>query len=480
MFGYFTGLVDSYSKCLAPRREELVRLQTYVEDPSQTLEIAVDRYEFLKSKLQEERKTKEQKAKEEEMEAMQIDWHDFVTVEVITFDDEPEEKRPPPISSVRQKVEEVPMDVDMDTEESKTLDAINRRMEEQTQPKHEEFKEPPKREVVPEDNEEDMDLDGARIVTDYERRPEVVDGRQKCPKCGKMIPSAEFERHLKIELSSPSYHAQRKDLINKTEGRSIATSDEIVSNLKEFVSQRPDISGNVEKQLPSAVKEERQRKPQVVYDGSLGNMSRTTANVAMMAVQQKKNAGLARDPSAMAAELAAAPARKVMNLLTQQPVAGMQPVAPPKPAPPAVAAAPVLNPLAFLRTGMSTTLNMTGGLLPIDKYGGSSDDTLMPEEEWLRHFPGSLTIHVRVPNDGGESEWNFVGQILKLSMDPRTTVGKLKGAISSYLGNMPPKKMRLRTFNRSVMKDEFSLAHYNILNGTTLELNVKERGRRRK
>jgi splicing factor 3A subunit 1 len=504
MFGYFTGLIDSYSKCLVPHKEELVRIQQYIDNPSLTLEIAIDRYEFQKSKMQEERKTKEERDKEEEQEAALIDWHDFVTVEVITFDDEPEPenvRQPPAIDKIRKEVEETEMDFDIDNEESKALDALSKKMEEQVKMDKEEFREPLKREVPVREVafmreevdaegekmevEEDIELEpGATIRTDYVRRPEVVDGKQRCPRCNTLIPKEEFERHMRMELASPQYHAQRKNLIDKVEGRSIASGEEIVSNLREFVGQRPDISGDVERQLPSAIKGEIKR-PRVIYDGSAGNLTRTTANVAMMAVQQKKNMGLPRDPATMAVELAATTAKKVMNLAAQQQMPGYQPMVQPRtvipPNPPgAVAAAPVLNPLGFLRPGMDTTLNMQGGLLTIDKYDAASESTLRPEAEWLRNFPGNLTILVRVPNDGGESEWNFVGQILKLSMEPKTTIGQLKRAISSYVGNMPPKKMRLKTYNRNAMKDEFSLAHYNIHPNTTLELSVKERGRRKK
>lgn len=35
---------------------------------------------------------------------------------------------------------------------------------------------------------------------------------------------------------------------------------------------------------------------------------------------------------------------------------------------------------------------------------------------------------------------------------------------------MPPKKMKLRTYNNIVLKNNYSLAHYNLLDNTMLEL----------
>ena len=199
--------------------------------------------------------------------------------------------------------------------------------------------------------------------------------------------------YLKIELVSPNYFAQHKNLVSKTEGPSIATGEEIVSNLQEFVRQRPDISGDIERQLPSSIREEeKSKKPKFVYNGIVEGMSRTTAGVAKMAVQQQQNKGLPSDPLKRAADIASAPIRKVMNLLNQQPVPGFQPMVQPKtiiptntpPAPPApssVTAAPILNPLGFLRPGMATSVNISGGLLTIDKYKAEDESSLMPEEQ---------------------------------------------------------------------------------------------------
>lgn len=44
LFGYFTQLVESYSKVLIPRNENLQRLQKYAEDRFEILKAAGDRY----------------------------------------------------------------------------------------------------------------------------------------------------------------------------------------------------------------------------------------------------------------------------------------------------------------------------------------------------------------------------------------------------------------------------------------------------
>lgn len=91
---------------------------------------------------------------------------------------------------------------------------------------------------------------------------------------------------------------------------------------------------------------------------------------------------------------------------------------------------------------------------------------------------GLITLNIKVP-ETGPVEWGFRGQIIQLSADIKESVSTIKKRISDVLGQMPIKKMKLRSNIHSVFKDEFSLAKYNLTDGAILELAVKERGRRR-
>ena len=44
LFGYFTNLVDSYSKCLLPRKDEIQKLQSYSNDRFAILKKASERH----------------------------------------------------------------------------------------------------------------------------------------------------------------------------------------------------------------------------------------------------------------------------------------------------------------------------------------------------------------------------------------------------------------------------------------------------
>ncbi len=358
LFGFFTGLVDAYSRCLVPRKEELMKLQGYVHDGSTALERGVDRYDYQKAQMMAEKKAKDDKAREEEMEVAQIDWYDFAIVETISFDEQAElahgtdlktSAPPPSDDKIRKEVDAEAMEMDVDNEETRTLAAVARRLEAQeaqkaqkapakTVPRDDEIGKEPVKEtpkdkqphagpiapasksqsqtqtqtqwqsqfqlpqpvsrvpaansgagmnmvrVTERSNETaDMDMDvepDVKIKTDYERKPaeEKKKGSQKCPKCGAFIPNDEFEKHLKMELVSPGYLAQKKEQLEKGENKATVAGDEMVANLEEFGKQRPDLFGTVSDQLPGEKeepKDERSAQSPSPYRGPEVHLRRT-------------------------------------------------------------------------------------------------------------------------------------------------------------------------------------------------------------
>jgi len=117
---------------------------------------------------------------------------------------------------------------------------------------------------------------------------------------------------------------------------------------------------------------------------------------------------------------------------------------------------------------------------------GDADVTanLIPEEIFLIQYNKSpVTIRVQVPDgDGGEKpEWNFKGQTVAVQVtDLRETIGNIKEKLKEQLGGMPPNKQKLKTINVPILKDQHSLAFYNIADGAVVSLGVKERGGRKK
>ena len=87
LFSSFTALVDAYSKCLKPPEEVKESLAADGADSLRTL-ARVQQYAAYVRDRDREKLTKEQQIEEERRLNMLVDWHDFVVVETISFDDE--------------------------------------------------------------------------------------------------------------------------------------------------------------------------------------------------------------------------------------------------------------------------------------------------------------------------------------------------------------------------------------------------------
>ena len=109
LFSYFTSLVDAYSKCLAPQEELKQRLLKESDDRLRTL----TRIQQYASFVRERDRTAHSKRTVEDAERnamMTIDWHDFVCVETIGFDDEESLPKPQDLVAEQKKKPAAPKD----------------------------------------------------------------------------------------------------------------------------------------------------------------------------------------------------------------------------------------------------------------------------------------------------------------------------------------------------------------------------------
>ncbi|KAA0188897.1 hypothetical protein FBUS_11640 [Fasciolopsis buskii] len=84
MFGYFTKLVEQYTKILIPPKDVTTKLEEELANPKRLLEDV--RYRVEWQKYQERQRKREEEAAERERVAYAlIDWHDFVVVETVDF-----------------------------------------------------------------------------------------------------------------------------------------------------------------------------------------------------------------------------------------------------------------------------------------------------------------------------------------------------------------------------------------------------------
>ncbi|RLN20446.1 hypothetical protein BBJ28_00023962 [Nothophytophthora sp. Chile5] len=99
---------------------------------------------------------------------------------------------------------------------------------------------------------------------------------------------------------------------------------------------------------------------------------------------------------------------------------------------------------------------------------------------------GVVRLVVNVPNEPDNAQWKLEGQVLTVELDVKDNMRTLKQKLmvgvcvdpAAELQNMPVNKQQLK-FSMGFVKDSLTCAHYNFVNGTTLELSVRQRGGRR-
>ncbi|CAF1069643.1 unnamed protein product, partial [Didymodactylos carnosus] len=109
-----------------------------------------------------------------------------------------------------------------------------------------------------------------------------------------------------------------------------------------------------------------------------------------------------------------------------------------------------------------------------------TEEQLMPEEEFYQKFgKGSVTFTVQLPVIPEKSEWNLNGQAVPLTLPVTDTISVIKAKLSDLLGGMPSGKQKLQ-YEGMFLKDSNTLGFYNMLRGSVVYLQLKERGGRKK
>ncbi|KAL7198982.1 hypothetical protein ACSBR2_021300 [Camellia fascicularis] len=114
---------------------------------------------------------------------------------------------------------------------------------------------------------------------------------------------------------------------------------------------------------------------------------------------------------------------------------------------------------------------------PEPKRQRLDDSVLIPEDQFLaQHQQGPVRITVSVPN---VDEGNLKGQVLEITVQALTeTVGSLKEKIAGEI-QLPSNKQKL-SGKAGFLKDNLSLAYYNVAGGEILALSLRERGGRKR
>ncbi|KAG5556915.1 hypothetical protein RHGRI_007226 [Rhododendron griersonianum] len=113
---------------------------------------------------------------------------------------------------------------------------------------------------------------------------------------------------------------------------------------------------------------------------------------------------------------------------------------------------------------------------PEPKKQRLDDSVLIPEDQFLAQHPGPVRVTVSVPT---VDEGNLKGQVLEITVQSLSeTVGSLKEKIAGEI-QLPSNKQKL-SGKAGFLKDNLSLAYYNVAEGETLALSLRERGGRKR
>lgn len=113
---------------------------------------------------------------------------------------------------------------------------------------------------------------------------------------------------------------------------------------------------------------------------------------------------------------------------------------------------------------------------PEPKRQKHDDSVLIPEDQFLAQHPGPVRISVAVPN---MDEGNLRGQVLEITVQALSeTVSSLKEKIAAEI-QLPANKQKL-SGKPGFLKDNMSLAYYNVAAGEPLSLSLRERGGRKR
>ncbi|CAA3032272.1 probable splicing factor 3A subunit 1 [Olea europaea subsp. europaea] len=109
---------------------------------------------------------------------------------------------------------------------------------------------------------------------------------------------------------------------------------------------------------------------------------------------------------------------------------------------------------------------------PEPKRQKLDDSMLIPEEKFLAQHSGPACVNISVPN---VDEGNLKGQVLEISVQSLSeTVASLKEKIAGEI-QLPANKQKL-SGKAGFLKDNLSLAYYNVAPGDSLLLSLRERG----
>eukprot|EP01100_Stratorugosa_tubuloviscum_P015045 TRINITY_DN8437_c0_g1_i1.p1 TRINITY_DN8437_c0_g1~~TRINITY_DN8437_c0_g1_i1.p1 ORF type:complete len:622 (-),score=280.66 TRINITY_DN8437_c0_g1_i1:15-1880(-) len=445
---YYNSLVEAYSTILIGSKQILQKLESN-KIRNSVLKKIMARVEWEKLEAKT-RKSLEQEEEEERLARAAIDWHDFFIVETIDFLSD-NESVTDTMDAPKPPAEDVEMDMDETDIDSATNETI-------------------------------------KVKKNYVRMSDQQAKSVKfqvCPICNQQIPVTELAEHMKIELSN-----QNKKNANENKKNAIfANNQDIAKNINAFSVKRKDIFGSADSEFVG--KTDKSAKPDnTIWDGHSASIPRTSNAVLSGLTIEKQLANTQKAvekstiiPNPLQMNTNQPPIIPTLNF-TPRPVSTIPvPVNPLVPTfrPMLFSSMPTPNiPTQFSNNGPNNN-NIHNSVIeePNSKKIRIDEmpSTLIPEELFLLQHPGTIIVKVQAPVSE-KTPWQLNGQLVNFEMTAKSTIGHLKEQIKQKLNGMPTNKQNLKAPGLPFLKDQNTLASYNITSDILINLLVKERGGR--
>ncbi|XP_060526322.1 splicing factor 3A subunit 1 [Cylas formicarius] len=361
-------------------------------------------------------------------------------------------------------------------------------------------------------------------------RPQVGDDYLVSPITGEKIPASKVQEHMRIGLLDPRWVEQRDKHVNEKMNQDTvyAAGTAIDASLKLLAERRTDIFGvgDEETAIGKKIGEEDVRKDEkVTWDGHTSSVEAATraarANITLeeqihqihkvkglLPDEEKEKIGPKNVAGAAKAKPAVvkAPAPSQTSVITQaapmtlpvsaqpqmlapqppimmMPAPPMAPMRPPlmMPAHPSMAGFVTPMPPPPMGPPMNMTMKHPNEGPAEDEPSNKkirNEDSLVPEEVYLARNPSPIGVKISVPMAPEKAEWKLNGQVLTFTFPLGESVASVKAKLQEEI-NMPPAKQKL-FFDGMFFKDSNTLAYYNVTPGALIQLQVKERGGRKK
>lgn len=375
-------------------------------------------------------------------------------------------------------------------------------------------------------------------------RPIAPDEYLISPITGERIPASKVQEHMRIGLLDPRWVEQRDKHLDKLAQETVfAPGTAIEASLKQLAERRTDIFGVGDEETAIGKKigeEDKKKDDKVTWDGHTSSVEAATraarANITLeeQIHQIHKVKGLLPDEekekigpkpvTSRAAELShmAAAASKPQATLKAppkppvpkppmpvqnqpppptmaMPPMGMPqpPMMPPQPPMMMMAPMPPIRPPPLMTPAMSPFMPGPPSMqppmqpqmamkhpseVPMDEEPQAkklrTEDSLIPEQQFLARNKGPVQLNIAVPLMTEKAEWKLNGQTVNITLQPNETIATLKERIHEQTG-MPPGKQKLQ-YEGMVFNQKNTLAYYNLVSGSVVNLLPKERGGRKK